>query len=804
MELYKKNLDKLIKGNVYDPRNEHDSCGVGFVASTEGKKSRKIVEFGIEALKAVWHRGAVDADGKTGDGAGIHIEIPADFFIERIENAGRKHKEGTICVGMIFLPRNDYTSQEKCKTLVENELLKKNYYIYRWRQVRVNTTVLGMKAENNRPEIVQVIFKSNNKNLKDDELERELFVVRKKIEKQSNELKIKDFYISSFSSRSIIYKGMFLAEALSEFYPDLLDKRFISRFAIFHQRYSTNTFPSWDLAQPFRTLAHNGEIKTLKGNINWMKIHEQDMSSKLFDDINSLKPVISDGNSDSAALDNVFELLVRSGKSVPLTKLMLIPDAWSRRRKTVPKSHQQLFNFLNSTVEPWDGPAAISATDGKWIIAAADRNGLRPLRYTLSSDKLIFAGSETGMVSIPNKKIVFKGRLGPGQLIAVDLDNGKVYDSKSIKNKISKDYRKYNKQIIDLDKKFNISKEKIFFTGDQLRLRQYLAGMNIEDLELILHPMVEDQKEAVGSMGDDTPVAVLSDRYRPLSHFFRQNFSQVTNPPIDSLRENEVMSLKTRFGNLGNILDFENLTEDDIFVLESPILSNSQFEKFSEFFKKKIKILDCTFKITENLKERLDQLRSEAEVAVREGAKHLILSDININEKKATIPTILATGAINSKLIELGIRGFTSINIQTGEVLDTHSFAVLLGVGATTINPYVAFDSIHQRYEKKLFGKYNFKECGHRYIKSVDNGLLKIMSKMGISVLSAYRGGCNFEAVGLSRALVAEYFPGMVSRISGIGIKGIEKKIKKLHEKAFQKKISILPIRGINKNMKNG
>ena len=493
MELYKKNLDKLIKGNVYDPRNEHDSCGVGFVASTEGKKSRKIVEFGIEALKAVWHRGAFDADCKTGDGAGIHIEIPQDFFIERIQNAGRQHKEGTICVGMIFLPRNDYTSQEKCKTLVENELLKKNYYIYRWRQVPVNTTVLGMKAENNRPEIVQVIFKSNNKNLKDNELERELFVVRKKIEKQSNELKIKDFYISSFSSRSIIYKGMFLAEALSEFYPDLLDKRFISRFAIFHQRYSTNTFPSWDSAQPFRTLAHNGEINTLKGNINWMKIHEQDMSSKLFDDINSLKPVISDGNSDSAALDNVFELLVRSGKSVPLTKLMLIPDAWSRRRKTVPKSHQQLFNFLNSTVEPWDGPAAISATDGKWIIAAADRNGLRPLRYTLSSDKLIFAGSETGMVSIPNKKIVFKGRLGPGQLIAVDLDNGKVYDSKSIKNKISKDYKKYNKQIIDLDKKFNISKEKIFFTGDQLRLRQYLAGMNIEDLELILHPMVEDQ-----------------------------------------------------------------------------------------------------------------------------------------------------------------------------------------------------------------------------------------------------------------------------------------------------------------------
>jgi len=804
MKLYKKNLKKLIQSNVYNPRDEHDACGVGFVASTNGTKSRKIVEFGIQALKAVWHRGAVDADGKTGDGAGIHIEIPKFFFIERIENAGRRHDEGEICVGMIFLPKNDYASQEKCKTIVENELLNKNYYIYRWRQVPVNTNVLGIKAENNRPEIVQVIFKSNNKNLKKDELERDLFVVRKKIEKQSNLLKLKDFYISSFSSRTIIYKGMFLAESLSDFYPDLMDKRFISRFAIFHQRYSTNTFPSWDLAQPFRTLAHNGEINTIRGNINWMKIHEQDMSSKLFNDIQSLIPVITDGNSDSAALDNVFELLIRSGKSVPLAKLMLIPDAWSKRRKTVSKAHQQLFNFLNSTIEPWDGPAAISATDGKWIIAAQDRNGLRPLRYTVTSDNFIFAGSETGMISFPNEKIVFKGRLGPGQAIAVDLESGQVYDSKSLKNRISKDYKKYNKQIIDLDKKFDISKEIFFYEGDELRRRQFLAGMNIEDLELILHPMVEDIKEAVGSMGDDTPVAVLSEKYRPLSHFFRQNFSQVTNPPIDSLRENEVMSLKTRFGNTGNILDFENLTEDNIYVLESPILTNSQFNKFLDFFKNGVRFLDCTFNANSSLKERLDGIRLEAENAVREGIKHLILSDKNISEKKSAIPMVLAVGAVNSRLIHLGIRGFVSINVQTSEALDTHSFAVLLGVGATTINSYVAFDSIHQRYKKNLFGEINFEKCIKRYVKSIDNGLLKIMSKMGISVLSAYRGGCNFEAVGLSRSLVTEYFPGMVSRISGIGIAGIEKKIKILHKKAFQKNVSILPIGGIYKYRKNG
>jgi len=634
MKLYKKNLKKLVNANAYYPSLEHDACGVGLVASTEGKKSRKIVDFGIQALKAVWHRGAVDADGKTGDGAGIHIEIPTDFFKEKIENYGRQYRGEQLCIGMIFLPRNDYSSQEKCKTLIETELLNKNYYIYRWRQVPINTSVLGVKAENNRPEITQIIFKSNSKSLVGEALERDLFLIRKKIEKKSNILQLKDFYICSFSSRSLIYKGMFLAEALSEFYPDLMDKRFISKFAIFHQRYSTNTFPSWDLAQPFRTLAHNGEINTLKGNINWMKIHEQDMKSEFFDDVEFLKPVITPGSSDSAALDNVFELLIRSGKSIPLVKLMLIPDAWSKRRKTIPKAHQNLFNFLNSTIEPWDGPAAIAATDGKWAIVATDRNGLRPMRYTLSKDKLLFAGSETGMIPIPNEKVVSKGRLGPGQIVAVNLEKGKFFNSKDIKDHISKDYKKYNKQIVDLDKKFNILKEKFTYSGDELRRRQYLAGMNIEDLELVLHPMVEDAKEATGSMGDDTPVAVLSDKYRPLSHFFRQNFSQVTNPPIDSLRENEVMSLKTRFGNIGNILDFENLTKDNIYVLESPILSNSQFEKFTTFFKNSYKVLDCTFDLEYNLKQRLEQLSSEAEIAVREGYKHLILSDKKFLKKK--------------------------------------------------------------------------------------------------------------------------------------------------------------------------
>ena len=383
---------------------EHDACGVGIIASTNGKKSRKIVDYGIEALKSIWHRGAVDADGKSGDGAGIQIEIAPDFFKEKILATGHEYDDTKrICVGMVFLPRTDYSEQEKCREIIESVLLEANFSIYGWRQVPFNSAVLGKTAEQSRPEIAQVIFKKNE-NLKTNDLERNLFETRKKIEKLARENQLKNFYICSFSSRSIVYKGMFLAEMLAEFYPDLNDEKLTSRFAIFHQRYSTNTFPSWDLAQPFRTLAHNGEINTLKGNINWMKIHEQDMSSSLFNNVKDLQPVIR-SSSDSGALDNVFELLTHSGKLAPLIKLMMIPDAWSKRSKSVPKNHQDLFNFLNSTIEPWDGPAAVCATDSKWVLASTDRNGLRPLRYAISSENLFFAGSETGMIKFLKIKL---------------------------------------------------------------------------------------------------------------------------------------------------------------------------------------------------------------------------------------------------------------------------------------------------------------------------------------------------------------------------------------------------------------
>ena len=803
MNNYKKNKSLLKKTHNYKDEMEHDACGVGIIASTDGKKSRKVVEYGIEALKAIWHRGAVDADGKSGDGAGIQIEIAPEFFKEKILSTGHTPDEDKrICVGMVFLPRTDYTEQEKCREIIESALLEGNYYIYGWRQVPINPSVLGRTADQNRPEIAQVLFKKNE-NLQTNDLERDLFETRKKIEKIARESQLKELYICSFSSRSIVYKGMFLAEMLSEFYPDLNDKKLTSRFAVFHQRYSTNTFPSWDLAQPFRTLAHNGEINTLKGNINWMKIHEQDMSSSLFKNVKDLKPVIR-STSDSGALDNVFELLVHSGKLAPLIKLMMIPDSWSKRSKTVPKNHQELFNFLNSTIEPWDGPAAICATDAKWVLASSDRNGLRPLRYTITSDNLFYAGSETGMIKISEEKIIEKGKLGPGQIIAIDLKKGKLFKDKEIKDLLAKDYKKYSKQIIDLEKKIYNESEKPNFLNDELRKRQYLSGLSIEDLELILHPMAEEGKEASGSMGDDTPVAVLSSHFRPVSHYFRQNFSQVTNPPIDSLRENKVMSLKTRFGNLGNILDFDNLTEENIYVLDSPILTNSQFTKFKKFFSKKTKIIDCTFEISSSLKERIESIREEAETSVREGSTCLILSDKNISSNKASIPSILTVGAVHSHLVKLGLRGYCSLNVECSDALDTHSFAILIGVGATTVNPYLAIDSIYQRFEKKLFGKSDFESCVVKFKKSIDAGLLKIMSKMGISVISSYRGGCNFEAVGLSRAIVSDYFPGMSSRISGIGIIGIEKKIKELHAKFNAKNVFTLPIGGLYRYRKSG
>jgi glutamate synthase (NADPH/NADH) large chain len=797
-----------ILKDTYGPEQEHDACGVGLVAALDGKKRRDIVQAGIDALKAVWHRGAVDADGKTGDGAGIHIEIPQDFFAAEIRRSGDGLRDGPIAVGQVFLPKTDLSAQERCRQIVETEILNFGYRIYGWRQVPINVDCIGEKANATRPEIEQIMI-WNARGVSEDLFERELYIIRRKIEKAAIAAQIPELYLCSLSCRSIIYKGMFLAASLTDFYPDLLDERFVSRFAIYHQRYSTNTFPTWRLAQPFRMLAHNGEINTVAGNINWMKSHETRLAAEGMDEfLDCVKPVVQAGGSDTAALDNVFELLVRAGRDAPMAKALMIPPSIGNDA-TMPKAHRDLFLYCNAVMEPWDGPAAIAATDGRFIIAGLDRNGLRPLRYSVTAHKMLIVGSETGMVKLDEEDIIEKGHVGPGQTIGVDLDAPKFYHDAEIKDMLAarQEFGDWVKRITVMDHIVKTdAPEPVSLDPASLRRRQLAVGYTLEELELLLHPMVEDAQEATGSMGDDTPIAVLSEKYRGLHHFFRQSFSQVTNPAIDSLRETRVMSLKTRLGNLGNVLD-EDSEQCDLLQLDSPVLSTAEFEAMRREMGKNACVVDCTFKVANGeggLRRAIERIRREAEEGVRAGCTHVILTDEGMSAERAPIPMILATGAVHTHLVRQSLRTFTSLNVRAAECLDVHYFAVLIGVGATTINAYLAQESIADRHARGLFGKLTLKECVGRYKKAVDKGLLKVMSKLGISMIASYRGGYNFEAIGLSRALVGEFFPGMASRISGIGLPGIAHKVLDLHKCAWDGKIVPLEIGGMYRMRRAG
>ncbi len=802
------NARLLEAEGLYDPADEHDACGVGLVAAIDGEPRRSVVVAGIDALKAVWHRGAVDADGKTGDGAGIHVQIPQIFFKEHIARTGHEPSEGRLAVGMVFLPKNDFSAQETCRTIVETEILNFGYYIYGWRQVPVDTSIIGEKANATRPEIEQIMI-DNRRGVSDPDFERDLYVIRRRIERRLLEEHINDFYICSLSCRSVIYKGMFLAEQLTAFYPDLLDERFVSNFAIYHQRYSTNTFPTWRLAQPFRMLAHNGEINTVRGNVNWMKSHEQRMESELLGDYaEEIKPIVQAGSSDSAALDAVFEALVRAGRNAPMAKVLMIPDAWSYS-DTKPDTHRALLNYSNCVMEPWDGPAAICATDGRWVVAGMDRNGLRPMRYTVTADGMLIVGSEAGMVPVSESKVIEKGRVGPGQLVAVDFTEGRLYHDNEIKDLLAagQAYGEWIEQIVPLAEAVDATPGRVEeLDREALRRRQVAMGYSTEELELILHPMVVDAKEAVGSMGDDTPTAVLSEKYRGLHHFFRQNFSQVTNPPIDSLREKSVMTLATRLGNLGNVFE-ETSSQTNIFELDSPVLTTALYEGMRRYLGETVVDIDCTFDAgggEDALRNALDRIRHEAEDAVREGSSNIVLTDEAISDERAAVPMILAAGGVHSHLVRQGLRTYTSINVRSAECMDVHFFAVLIGVGATTVNAYLAEASIADRHAHGLFGDLSLADCIARYKEAVDQGLLKIMSKMGISVLSSYRGGYYFEALGLSRALVAEFFPGMASRISGIGLGGIQRKTLGGHQSAWSGNLPVLSIGGLYRFRKGG
>ncbi len=798
----------LLDNTAFVDTEQHDACGVGFVAAIDGKPRREVVEKAVEALRALWHRGAVDADGKTGDGAGIHVQLPQAFFREHVVRTGHPEPKGLIAVGQVFLPRTDLSAQERCRAIVETEVLNWGYTIYGWRQVPIDISIIGEKANATRPEIEQIMV-GNPKQVPEDQFERDLYIIRRRIEKAVAGEQIGGFYICTLSARSIIYKGMFLAEQLTAFYPDLLDERFESNFAVYHQRYSTNTFPTWQLAQPFRTLAHNGEINTLRGNVNWMKAHETRMDHEVFGaNVEDLKPIIPVGSSDSGALDAVFELMVKAGRSAPMVKTMLVPEAWSNK-EVMPQAHRDLYSYANSVMEPWDGPAALAIYDGRWVVGGVDRNGLRPLRYVITGDGLIIGGSEAGMVKINEQAVVEKGRLGPGQMIAVDLIEGRLFHDREIKDNLAAQ-RPYGNWIgnitvlDDLVKKAPVEPAEL--SKDELRRRQLAYGITMEDLELILQPMVDDAKEAIGSMGDDSPIAVLSDKYRGLHHYFRQNFAQVTNPPIDSLRETRVMSLKTRLGNLGNILD-EDAGQCRLLQLESPVLTSAEFRAMRNYMGATAAEIDCTFDASAGpnaLRDGLRRIRQEAEDAVRGGATHVILTDEAMSGTRAPMPMILATGAVHTHLIRQQLRTFTSLNVRSGECLDVHYFAVLIGVGATTVNAYIAQEAIADRHRRGLFGQMSLEECLKRYKKAINDGLLKVMSKMGISIISSYRGGLNFEAIGLSRSLAAEYFPGLPSRISGLGLLGVQEEVLGQHKMAYDEDVVALPVGGFYRFRKGG
>ncbi|MEM9234467.1 MAG: glutamate synthase central domain-containing protein, partial [Pseudomonadota bacterium] len=546
-------------------------------------------------------------------------------------------------------------------------------------------------------------------------------------------------------------------------------------------------------------LAHNGEINTIRGNTNWMRSHERKMASDTFGDHGEdVKPVIPQGASDSAALDAVYELLVRSGRNAPMAKALLIPEAWSKRSGVMREDVRALYEYCNAVMEPWDGPAAICAFDGRWALAGLDRNGLRPLRYALTEDGLLAVGSESGMCPLGDKRVLRRGAVPAGGMIAVDLETKRFLNHSELMDDLvlAHPYRKWLDNITELDPLIRPGPEARLFEEEDLGRRQRMAGYTQEDLDLILTPMAETGKEAIGSMGDDTPLAFLSPKYRPLSHFFRQRFSQVTNPPIDPLREGRVMSLKTRFKNLGNILA-EDETQTDVFVLEGPVLTNGMYQRMREKLGDAVKIVDCTFDARnpdDTLAGAIDRIRTGICEAVAAGAAHIVLTDRHLNASRAPVPMILAISATHKALVEKGLRSQCSLTVRSGECLDSHYCAVLIGVGATCVSPYLAFETIAERHAQGRYQGKDLGTCVANYKTALENGLLKILSKMGVSVLSAYRGGCNFETLGLSRSLLDEYLTGATSRLSGLGLSGLETMIRELHAEAFDQGVARLPL----------
>ena len=791
-----KKLNMQHECGLYNPANEHDACGIGMVVNINGEKSHAIVDNALKVLEHLQHRGAEGADNKTGDGAGIMVQIPHEFILLQGIAVPERGRYGT---GMVFLPDNDKSIEEIMK-IISDEVEAHKLKLSHVRDVPTNNDVLGRDAMATKP-LIKQIFITGFTDI--DTAERTLYVVRKHIENKVDASKIegkKDFYFVSLSTQTLIYKGMLTSSQLRTFYPDLESPYFTTALALVHSRFSTNTFPTWGLAQPFRMLCHNGEINTIRGNRNWMKARESVLSTPALGDIKDLKPIVQEGMSDSASLDNVLEFLVASGLSLPHAMAMLIPESFNAKNP-ISEDLKAFYEYHSILMEPWDGPAALLFCDGRYAGGMLDRNGLRPARYVITKGGMMVVSSEVGVLDIPPQDVEEKGRLQPGKMILVDTQEGKVIHDEELKKQLADEfpYRTWlHENRIELDKLK--SGRHIGSSVENLREKERVFGFTQEDVEKLIASYAKDAKEPTMSMGNDKPLAVMSEKPQLLFNYFRQQFAQVTNPSIDPIREELVMSLTEYIGAVGMNILVPNEQHCKMVRLPYPILTNTQLDlltniRYKGFKTEKLKMLFDVNEGAEGLKKSIEHLCLEAEKSVDNGVNYIVLTDRDIDGSHAPIPSLLAVSAVHHYLISVGKRVQTAIIVESGEVRETEHAALLLGFGASALNPYMAFaiiDDLVKRKEIQL--DYNTAESN--YIKAVRKGLLKIMSKMGISTIRSYRGAQIFEAIGLGKQLSDTYFGGMPSPIDGIGLEEIARDYKIMHDYGFENKDGRLDFTG--------
>ncbi|HEY7268214.1 MAG TPA: glutamate synthase large subunit, partial [Dehalococcoidia bacterium] len=796
-------IPRFEKQGLYDPAFEHDACGVGMVANISGEKSHRIIEQGLEVLINLGHRGACGADPLTGDGAGIMVQMPHEFFREECARLGIDLPHaGEYAVGMTFLPQNPHEKQ-RCENLIKSSAEAEGLVFLGWRDVPVDPSAIGTMARHVAP-VIRQFFVKRPHHIPDEEhaFELKLYIVRKVIERavdQSDMSEKRDFYICSLSSRTIVYKGLLIADQIAPFYHDLAHQSFSSAFAVVHSRFSTNTLGSWRLAHPYRYVVHNGEINTLRGNINWMAAREARFASRdLDDDLAKILPIIPPGGpavqSDTASFDNALELLLATGRTLPHSMLMLIPEAWADHIP-MEQAKRDFYEYHSTLMEPWDGPALIVGTDGAQVCAILDRNGLRPCRYLVTTDGLLVMASETGVLDVPPEKVLFKRRIQPGRMFLLDTKQGRLIDDEEIKRELTS-RRPYGEWLRSNKTTLEELPEPPFVhepDHDTVMHRQKVFGYTMEEIRMLIEPMATNGQDPVGSMGNDGPLAVLSDMNPLLFNYFRQLFAQVSNPPLDAIREELVTSLETFTGPEQNL--FEETPEHcHQLHLKEAFLTNRELEKIRHIDHGKLrsKTISTLFQPADGpgaMKAAVDRVRVDASQAVAEGYTMLILSDRGVDRDHAPVPSLLITSAVHHHLIREGSRTKIGLVIETGEPRDVHHFALLIGYGAAAVNPYLAFETISDLVRQDFFLKsVDYKTAEKNFIKACHKGCLKIMSKMGISTLQSYRGAQIFEAVGLSQELVDEYFSWTPSRIGGIGIDELEAEAVRRHNEAYPKR----------------